>query len=76
MTFIFHNIFELCIVTENSIVMLINIVLSVKKKDYDAERCEHYFSYLLNLLYLNDLRSFSLTDSHMYVDNLWWEGVQ
>lgn len=47
-----------------------------KKKDYDAERCEHYFSYLLNLLYLNDLRSFSLTDSHMYVDNLWWEGVQ
>lgn len=47
-----------------------------KKKDYDAERCEHYFNYLLNLLYLNDLRSFSLTDSHMYVDNLWWEGVQ
>lgn len=41
-----------------------------KKKIMMRERCEHYFNYLLNLLYLNDLWSFSITDSHIYVDNL------
>lgn len=55
MIFIFYNIFELCIVIENFIVMFINIVLLVKKKDYDVECCEYYFNYFFNLFYLNDL---------------------